>query len=122
MRLPLFEIILFHGVIIMKRLKELREARKLNQEGLAMKLHLSQSAVSYYETGERKPDLETLIQLSEYFDVSIDYLIGRSNIKNPALQDGQSAGDINFYNDYLRLTRSQKEHVSSFVQGLLAKK
>jgi len=103
----------------MNRLKELRESKGLNQQGLAIKLNMSQPSISYYETGERKPDLDTLIMISDYFNVSIDYLVGRSDIKKSRLQDERIASDINFYNDYLKLTPSQKEHVSIYMQGLL---
>jgi len=106
----------------MERLKELREFKRLNQHGLALKLNVSQSTISYYETGERKPDLDFLIQLADYFDVSIDYLVGRSCIKKANLHDENNASDINFYHDYLRLTLNQKRHVSSFVQGLIVEK
>ncbi|MCL2674156.1 MAG: helix-turn-helix domain-containing protein [Defluviitaleaceae bacterium] len=104
----------------MNRLRELREAKGLNQQGLGMKLNMSQPSISYYETGERKPDLDALIIISDYFNVSIDYLIGCSDIKRTNLHNHGTAGDINFYNDYLRLTPSQKEHVSIYMQGLLA--
>jgi len=104
----------------LERLKDLREAKSLNQQGLAIKLNVSQSTISYYETGERKPDLDALIQLSDFFDVSIDYLVGRSGIKKPGKKGEQTADDINFYNDYLELTTNQKKHVATFVQGLLA--
>jgi len=103
----------------MERLKVLREAKGLNQQGLALKLNISQSSISYYETGERKPDLDTLIQLSDFFDVSIDYLVCRSDVKQSFIRDGQSTDDMNFWQDYLRLTQSQKEHVSAFMQGLV---
>jgi len=104
----------------MNRLRELREAKHLNQQGLALKLSMSQPSISYYETGERKPDLDTLIILSDYFNVSIDYLVGRSDIKRSNVHDEKIASDINFYNDYLKLTPTQKEHVSIYMQGLLA--
>ena len=78
------------------------------------------SCPSSNATGERKPDLDALIQLSDFFDVSIDYLVDRSNIKKTSPKDEQSANDINFYNDYLSLTNNQKKHVFAFVQGLLA--
>jgi transcriptional regulator with XRE-family HTH domain len=103
----------------MERLRILREAKALNQQGLAMKLNISRSSVSYYETGERTPDLEMLIQLSEFFDVSIDYLVGRSSIKRANLHEEQNADDVNFYHDYLRLTPTQKSNVAAFVQGML---
>lgn len=50
----------------MLRLKELREQRRLNQEGLALKLNVSQSTISVYEIGERVPDLETLIAITNF--------------------------------------------------------
>ena len=59
----------------MERVKRLRELKRLNQHGLALKLNVSQSTISYYETGVRKPDLDFLIQPADYFDVSIDYLV-----------------------------------------------
>lgn len=62
----------------MLRLKELREKKRLNQEGLALKLSVSQSTISAYEVGERTPDLKTLVTIAKFFDVSIDYLVGLS--------------------------------------------
>jgi transcriptional regulator with XRE-family HTH domain len=103
----------------MERIKILRETKGLNQQGLALKLNVSRSSISYYETGERKPDLDMLILLSDFFDVSIDYLVGRSNIKKANLHEENNADDVNFYHDYLRLTENQKANVSAFVQGLL---
>jgi len=104
----------------MERLRQLREAKGLNQQGLAQKLSMSQSSISYYETSERKPDLDALIQLSDFYDVSIDYLVGRSNVKRTNIQDEQNSDDINFFHNYMKLSENQKEHVSTFVQGLLA--
>ena len=104
----------------MERIKELREAKGLNQHGLALKLNFSQSTISYYETGERKPDLDALVRLSDFFDVSVDYLIGKSNIQNLSAENEKDADSINFINMYAKLTPIQKKHVSAFVQGLLA--
>ena len=62
------------------RLKELRIGRHLTQRELAQKLGLSNSAIAMYENGSRTPDQETLESISDYFNVSIDYLFGRENI------------------------------------------
>ena len=59
----------------MKGLREIRKIKGYSQLKVAMDLNISREALSYYETGKRSPDLEMLIKLSEYFDVSIDYLI-----------------------------------------------
>ncbi len=56
-------------------LKEIRKKRKLNQLKVAMDLSISREALSHYENGKRSPDIDMLIRLSEYFNVSIDYLI-----------------------------------------------
>ena len=61
------------------RLKELRRSRKISQMKLAMDLNMNQNSISRYETGEREADYETLIKLADYFGVSLDYLLGRSD-------------------------------------------
>jgi len=61
------------------RLKELREARKISQLKLALDLNMNQNTISRYETLQREADYETLIKLADYFNVSLDYLLGRSN-------------------------------------------
>lgn len=56
-------------------LREIRRKKGLSQLKVAMDLSISREALSYCETGKRSPDLQMLILLSDYFDVSIDYLI-----------------------------------------------
>ena len=62
------------------RLKELRKKRGISQLKLAMDLNMNQNSVSRYETGEREADYATLIRFADYFDVSIDYLLGRTDV------------------------------------------
>lgn len=61
------------------RLKELRRQRHISQLKLAMDLHINQNSISRYETGEREADYRTLIALADYFDVSVDYLLERTD-------------------------------------------
>lgn len=61
------------------RLKELRKQRGISQLKLAMDLNLNQNSVSRYETGEREADYQTLIAFADYFHVSLDYLLERSD-------------------------------------------
>ncbi len=65
------------------RLKFLRKQRNISQLKLAMDLNMNQNSISRYETGEREADYATLIQLAEYFNVSIDYLLERTD--NPEM-------------------------------------
>lgn len=66
------------------RLKEIRKARGISQLKLALDLHTNQNTISRYETGEREPGIRELIQIADYFHISIDYLLERTD--NPDLQ------------------------------------
>ncbi len=71
-----------HGVYIMKlKIKDLREDNDLTQTQVAKILMCDQSLYSKYERGEREIPLRLLINLSEYYNVSLDYLVGRTNKK-----------------------------------------
>ena len=59
----------------MKGLREIRKNKKLNQLQVAMALNISREALSHYETGKREPSLSLLVQMSNYFNVSIHFLI-----------------------------------------------
>lgn len=61
------------------RMKELRRQRKITQQKLAMDLHLNQNSISRYESGEREADYRTLIAIADYFQVSLDYLLERTD-------------------------------------------
>ena len=61
------------------RLRELRKKAGVSQLRLAMDLNMSQNTVSRYETGEREPGIAELIKLADYFNVSLDYLTGRTD-------------------------------------------
>lgn len=56
-------------------LREIRKKRNLNQQRVALDLNITREALSHYENGRRDPSLAMLVRLSEYFNVSIDYLI-----------------------------------------------
>ncbi len=64
------------------RLKELRLKRNMSQLNLAMELGMNQNSISRYENGEREADYKTLIAFADYFGVSIDYLLGRTQNPN----------------------------------------
>ena len=60
------------------KLIELRKEKGISQLKLAMDLSMNQNTISRYETEERQADYETLIKIADYFNVSIDYLLGRT--------------------------------------------
>ncbi len=62
-------------------LSELRKLAGFTQKQLAAILHISESSLAHYEQGRAFPDIQTLIQLADYFKVNIDYLLGRCQCK-----------------------------------------
>lgn len=65
------------------RIRELRKARRITQLKMALDLDMSQNTISRYESGEREPGIAELIHIADYFRVSIDYLVGRTD--DPAM-------------------------------------
>ena len=63
------------------RLKELRKMKRISQVRLAIDLNMNQTTISRYENMERQADYETLIRFADYFGVSVDYLLGRTDHK-----------------------------------------
>lgn len=64
-------------------LRELRNERDLSQNDLEKLIHKGKGTVSLYEKGARQADYETLVKLADYFDVSVDYLLGRTKRRRP---------------------------------------
>ena len=67
----------------MNRIKELRKEINMTQSELAKKLNVAQNTISNWENESRDVDNESLVKLSEIFDVSVDYLLGKTDIKKP---------------------------------------
>jgi len=69
------------------RLRELRREREMTQQDLSKAILVPRVTYTHYELGKRTPDLDTIIQLARYFDVTVDYLLGNSNIRKwPAVR------------------------------------
>lgn len=76
----------------MENLKKIRLEKGLSQKEVAEALQLTQSSYSKYERGERKPDPETLMKISKFFNIAIDYIVG--NIETPITLD-----ELRFYKE-----------------------
>ena len=66
----------------MKGLKKIRKEKKYSQLKVAFALSISREALSHYENGKRSPDVDMLVKMSDYFDVSIHYLITGEEFKS----------------------------------------
>lgn len=62
------------------RLKEIRKSKGVTQKQLAVAIGASERGIQNYELNERKPAFDALIALADFFDVSLDYLVGRSDV------------------------------------------
>ncbi len=88
------------GMRLGERLAELRGDRGLNQKALSKQLHISSSSISAYETGSRLPSIQTVFDFAEYYDVTTDYLLGRTdNSVSPSVltqeyYEGETVEDI----------------------------
>jgi transcriptional regulator with XRE-family HTH domain len=71
------------GAILAKRIRQLRKSRGLLQRELAEKLHCNRRAISYYETKGREPDANTIVAIADFFNVSLDFLYGRTDLHYP---------------------------------------
>ncbi len=70
-----------------ERMRDMREDNDLTQKKIAEYLMCDQSLYSKYERGEREIPLSLLIKLADYYDVSLDYLVGRTDVKKPYLKE-----------------------------------
>ncbi len=64
------------------RLKEIRKSKGISQLKMAIDLNTNQNTISRYETGEREPGINELIQIADYFNISVDYLLERTDNPN----------------------------------------
>lgn len=74
---------------IRKRIRFLRKENNQTQEEFGNQFNISKQSVSHYETGIREPDLQLLRNICIYFQVSMDWLNGLSNVRNPYLPEGK---------------------------------
>ncbi len=95
----------------MNRIKELRLEKNMSQNDLASLLNTSQQSISFYETGKRDPDTKTLEFLAGYFNVSIDYLLCKSDIQNPE----------RLLSDYNSLSNESKKQLEKYIELLKIK-
>ena len=82
----------------MIRLKTLRNEKGYNQTYVAKQLGITQQAYANYERGARQPDNETLVKLADLFNVSVDYILGRTDDITPKPDSAELENDVIIYN------------------------
>lgn len=77
-----------------ERISELRTKMKLTQEELAKRIGITRAALSHYEKNRREPDYETLQKLADFFDVNVDYLLGRTVDPSPSNKTDKPSDEL----------------------------
>lgn len=102
----------------MNRLKQLRLEKKLLQSDIAKIINKTDRAVGQYEREERDPGSKTWAILADYFDVSLDYLLGKTDIRNPGKQIDDVLNEAMIgmsKEEYEELTETQKKQIRDFA-------
>ena len=106
----------------MLKLKELRIFSALTQKDVADRLSTTQTTIGKYERGELEPSLNTLCQLADLFNCSVDYLMGRADdfgnitIENKMPAAKIAADEEKLLSVYRQLNTKNKMHVSAYAQ------
>ncbi len=103
----------------MTQFKALRQGNGLTQQNIADLLGITRGAYANIENGKREPDFAALFALADYFKVSIDYLLGRTEQKEPipVSEDGPSETARRFMSLVDKLTPAQQELLLSQLQA-----
>ncbi len=104
------------------KISTLRKENKLTQKQLAAYLNLSANAICEWEKGRSEPNFDTLKKIADYFDVSIDYLLGREDdfgvVKRESPADKDSEELLSLYRE---LTPSAQEAIKETIRQLVAR-
>lgn len=98
------------------RLKEIRKRLGLKQDDVAKYLNISAATYSRYENGIHEPDIETLIKLADFFNVSIDYLLGREESAIERLEKNLAQLDPNIQQAYRSLQEMDEEDLAMTLE------
>ena len=109
---------------MLPNLKLLRQSRGISQQKLADALGISQQSINHYENHKIEPDIATLIQIADYFDTSIDYVVGHTEITRriePTSAYHLNADEGDIIDKYRALTPKERACVAQVIDTLLEK-
>lgn len=97
------------------RLKELRKSKNLTQTELGKILGVGKTTISMYETNNSTPNDEIKLKIADYFNVSLDYLLGKTNIKNYTDNNNATIA-LHSDTDYDDLPDEAKKEINNFIE------
>ena len=105
---------------MLENLKALRESAAVSQKQLAEALGVSQQSINKYENHNIEPDIGTMIRIADYFDTSVDYLIGHTSIRRKF--ENVTAYELNaeeskIVDSYRKLTKKQKACITTIIDS-----
>lgn len=109
--------------MIIERLKKLRKEGKLTQKDIATFLNISQPAYQQFESGKKKMNIETMEKLADFFNVSTDYLLGKTDFPDVDLEvDIDTAIDNSVAYDGTPITDNDREIIKNFLKDYFSNK
>lgn len=102
----------------MKNLKKLREEMGMSQAKLAEQFSLTQQAIYKYENSLSEPDFNTLIRMADYFNISIDYLIGRTDNRNIMTSSDITPYEMKHLERFRRLPKDSQQQLDVFLESI----
>ena len=102
-------------------LKKLRQDNNMTQDELAKKIDTSRSNIANYENGKNMPSVDILEKIAKLFDCTTDYLLGKSDIRNPEKVIDIDDVDVAFANGVKGLNETNKMIIKNTLEALLAK-
>lgn len=105
---------------MVENLKKLRNKKGVSQQKLADAIEVSQQSINKYENHKIEPDIQTLIKLADYFETSVDYLIGHTDIDH--VMEAVYSYDLNedeesLISNYRKLSKKQKESIRLIMEN-----
>lgn len=109
---------------MIKNLKTLRGKKDISQKQLAEEISVSQQSINKYENHDVEPDINILIRMADFFDVSVDYLIGNTDVDRKVERVEPydlNAEEASLIEDYRSLRKSEKASIRSVIENFKAK-
>lgn len=107
---------------MLQNLKKLRLGKNISQQKLADAVFVSQQSINKYENQDAEPDIDTLIRIADYFDTTIDYLVGNSSFPrrlNTSAAFALSLPEVHLVNNYRLLNTRQRESIELVIDNYL---
>ncbi len=99
---------------MIKNLKQLRKEKGISQKSLGEEIGVSQQSINKYENYNIEPDISTLIHLAKFFNTSVDYLIGNTEIRpvaELAMSFKPTQDEIDLINEYRKMNEAERDSV-----------